>query len=190
MNYFKTLLELFWLFCKIGSVTFGGGIAMLPILERELVDKRHWIDSDELLDYYAIGQSTPGIIAVNVATFVGYKRAKFAGGVIATLGIITPCIVVITLLAAFIGSIDKIKWVKKALSGINVAVAANLTYGTFNIAKKSVKDAAGIFLFLVCFLAIFVLNISTVWVIFSAAGLGLVQHFFINFRSIMRRRKD
>src|SRR5574344_2835159 len=150
----KLLLDLYWTFFKIGSITFGGGLAMLPILERELSEKRHWTTNEELLDYYAVGQSTPGIIAVNVSTFIGYKRAGFIGGIVATLGIILPSLVIITLFAAFIGSINKILWVKKALAGINIAVAANLTYGTVNFARRSVKNLLGAVLFLTAFFLI------------------------------------
>lgn len=190
MDFFKKLVNLFFLFAKIGSVTFGGGMAMLPILERELVDRRHWINSNELLDFYAVSQSTPGIIAVNVATFIGYRQAGFAGGIIATLGIITPSIVIISILAACIGTIDKIEWVRKALKGINIAVAANLTYGTINFAKKSIKDALALFLFLAAFLAVYFFNVSTLWIIFSAAGIGLCRHFYINRPSKSSKQKN
>ena len=186
MNYIKDLLNIYFLFAKIGSVTFGGGMAMLPILERELVDKRHWTEPEELLDFYAVSQSTPGIIAVNVATYIGYKRLGFLGGVIATIGVITPSIVIISILAAFIGSIDKILWVKSALKGINIAVAANLTYGTIGFAKKAVKNALGVFLFLAAFFVIFIFNISTVWIIFAATAIGLCQHFYVNRPSVQK----
>ena len=179
MGKLKILVDLYWTFCKIGSVTFGGGMAMLPILERELSDKRHWCTKDELLDYYAVGQSTPGIIAVNVSTFIGYKRAGFIGGIVATLGIILPSLVIITLFAAFIGSINKILWVKKALAGINIAVAANLTYGTVNFARRSVKNFLGAVLFLAAFFLIFFFNTSTILIIFTAASIGFAQHFII-----------
>lgn len=190
MIFFKKLINLFFLFAKIGSVTFGGGMAMLPILERELVDKRNWINSNELLDFYAVSQSTPGIIAVNVATFIGYRQAGFAGGIIATLGIITPSIVIISILAACIGTIDKIEWVRKALKGINIAVAANLTYGTINFAKKSIKDAFAVFLFLAAFFAVYFCNLSTLWIIFTAAGIGLCQYFYVNRPSKLTEPKD
>ena len=95
-------LELFWTFAKIGVCTFGGGYAMLPILQRELVEKRGWATEEELSDYFAIGQCTPGIIAVNTATFVGHSRKGAAGGVVATLGLVFPCLVIIMLVAAFL----------------------------------------------------------------------------------------
>ena len=113
----KLLFEIFLAFVKIGAVTFGGGLAMLPILERELSQKRGWVTQDELLDYYAIGQATPGIIAVNVATFCGHKLQGTFGGIVATLAIVTPSIFVITILAMFINSLDQIPLMQKALTG-------------------------------------------------------------------------
>ena len=148
---------------------------MLPILERELIDKRHWMTSDEMLDYYAIGQSTPGIIAVNVATFIGYKQCGNVGGVCATLGVITPSLVIITLIAKFIGTIDEIAWVRKAFRGINVAVAANLTYATVNFARRTVKNLFGAILLLMAFAVIFFFNISSIIVIFAAAAAGIIE---------------
>ncbi len=170
----KTLWELFSIFFKIGLCTFGGGIAMLPILERELVEKRNWVESNELLDYFAIGQSTPGIIAVNVATFVGYKRAKIIGGCIATFGMVCPSLIIITVIALFISNFADIVWVQKALVGINVAVAAILTSAVFSFSKKSVKNVFGFFLLLVSFVLIFVFNVGTIWIILGSALLGVL----------------
>ena len=170
----KTLWELFSIFFKIGLCTFGGGLAMLPILERELVEKRNWVESNELLDYFAIGQSTPGIIAVNVATFVGYKRAKILGGCIATFGMVCPSLIIITLIALFISNFADIVWVQKALVGINVAVAAILTSAVFSFSKKSVKNVFGFFLLLLSFVLIFVFNVGTIWIILGSALLGVL----------------
>lgn len=169
-----TLWELFSVFFKVGLCTFGGGIAMLPILERELAEKRDWTNSDELLDYFAIGQSTPGIIAVNVATFVGHKRAGILGGCVATFGMVFPSIIIITLIAKFISNFSEIAWVKKALTGINVAVAAILTSAVYNFSKKAVKNIFGFILLVIAFVLIFVFKVSTVYVIFGSAILGVV----------------
>ena len=170
----KTLWELFSVFFKVGLCTFGGGIAMLPILERELADKRGWTNSDELLDYFAIGQSTPGIIAVNVATFVGYKKAGILGGCVATFGMVAPSIIIITLIAKFISNFSEIAWVKKALTGINVAVAAILTSAVYNFSKKSVKNLFGFILLVISFVLIFIFKVSTVYIIFGSAILGVI----------------
>ncbi len=170
----KTFWELFSIFFKIGLCTFGGGIAMLPILERELVEKKKWVESNELLDYFAIGQSTPGIIAVNVATFVGYKRARVLGGCVATFGMVCPSLIIITIIALFISNFADILWVQKALVGINVAVAAILTSAVFSFSKKSVKNLFGFALLLISFILIFVFNVGTIWIIIGSALIGVV----------------
>ncbi len=170
----KIFWELFSVFFKIGICTFGGGIAMLPILERELADKRDWTNSDELLDYFAIGQSTPGIIAVNVATFIGHKKAGALGGIVATAGIVCPSVIIITLIAKFISNFSQIAWVQRALTGINVAVAALLTNAVSSFAKKSVKNALGVVLFVVSFLLIFAFGVGTVWIIVGSAVFGVI----------------
>ena len=118
----RCLFDLFFTFARIGLFTFGGGLAMMPMMQKELVDKKKWITEEDLIDYYAIGQSTPGIIAVNVATFVGHKQYGVFGGIIATLGIIAPSLVIIMLLAGGINSISEYPKVQAALKGINVAV--------------------------------------------------------------------
>lgn len=114
----KELWELFIVFAKIGGFTFGGGYAMLPILQREVVENRNWATSEELMDYYAIGQCTPGIIAVNTSTFIGYKRKGIIGGIVATIGCVFPSLVIIMIIAAFINSFTHIVWVQHALAGI------------------------------------------------------------------------
>lgn len=170
----RTLWELFSIFFKIGLCTFGGGIAMLPILERDLVEKRRWATENELLDYFAIGQATPGIIAVNVATFIGYKKARVIGGCVATFGMVCPSLIIITLIALFISNFADIVWVQKALTGINVAVAAILTSAVYKFSQKSVKNVFGFFLLLVSFTAIFVFNVGTIWIILGSALLGVL----------------
>ncbi|MGI5059027.1 chromate transporter [Treponema pectinovorum] len=172
------LWQLFCLLFKVGLFTFGGGIAMLPILERELVEKRGWTTSNELLDWFAIGQSTPGIIAVNVSTFIGYKKAGVIGACVATFAMVLPSIIIITIIAIFINNFAELLWVQKALRGINVAVAAILTNAVYKFAKKSVKDAFGFFLLVLAFVLIFVFKVPTVCVIFGSCVPGLVILLF------------
>src|SRR5574344_2051776 len=160
METFKSLLDLFWTFAKIGAVTFGGGIAMLPILERELADKRHWTTGEELLDYYAISQSTPGVIAVNVSTFIGYKRKGIAGGIVATAGVVTPSIIIITIIALCLSNFADIPVVQKALVGINVAVASLLTYAVVSFVKKTLKGVFAGIMLVAGFTAIYFFHIS------------------------------
>lgn len=176
-NIVKDLCSLFLVFVKIGLFTIGGGLAMMPMIQKELIDKLHWMTEEELLDYYAIGQSTPGIVAVNVATFIGYKQCGVLGGVFATLGIIFPSIVIITILASLINSISDFPIVQKALKGINVAVAALLTNITFNFAKKTVNSFFSFVLCFCSFLTVFIFNVQSFYIIISAFLLGIVMYF-------------
>ena len=118
----REIINLFLAFAKIGAVTFGGGYAMLPILQRDIVKKHGWATDEELMDYFAIGQCTPGIIAVNTATFIGYKQKGVLGGIFATLGVIFPSIVIISVIAAFITNYADLPVVRYAFNGIRVCV--------------------------------------------------------------------
>ena len=136
----KELLKLFLLFAKIGSFTFGGGYAMLPMMKRELAEKNDYVTEEEILDYYAIGQLTPGVIAVNVSTFVGYKTKGFLGAIFSTAGMVFPSIVIITLIAALISNFNQIPAVQSALSGIRLAVLAMIVKTIISVVKKGVVD--------------------------------------------------
>lgn len=152
----KELFQLFWVFAKIGAVTFGGGYAMLPILQREIVEKRCWATEAELLDYYAIGQCTPGVIAVNTATFVGYQKKGILGGVFATLGVISPSIFIITVITACLQNFAEYKVVRHALSGIRVCVCVLIFQSVMKMWKKAMVDKASLSFFLITFaLAVF-----------------------------------
>ncbi len=166
------LIELYLAFVKIGAFTFGGGLAMMPIMQRELIEKRGWITDEELIDYFAIGQSTPGIIAVNVATFVGYKRLGVFGGIIGTLGVVTPSWVIIMLLAGAISSVDKYPLAQKALKGINVAVAALLTSVIVKFSKKTIKNIWNALLMLLAFVLIYFFKVQSVWIILTSIIIG------------------
>ena len=107
------MLDLFLTFAKVGVMTFGGGMAMLPILQREVVEAKHWATEEELVDYYAIGQCTPGIIAVNTATFIGQKKGGVLGGILATLGVVFPSLVIISVLAGLITNFSHLTWVRR-----------------------------------------------------------------------------
>ena len=174
-EFFKSLINLFMSFFKIGLFTIGGGLAMIPLMEKELINKKRWINDEELLDYYAVSQSTPGIIAVNVATFVGYKQAGIIGGIFATLGVVTPSWIIITILAFFINSISDYPMVQKALKGINVAVASLLTSVIINFSKKTIKNFYnGLFMFL-AFVLVFFFKVPSYWIIISAIIIGILN---------------
>ena len=145
------LLELYWTFAKIGCVTFGGGYAMLPILERELVEKRGWATMDELRDYFSIGQCTPGVIAVNVSTFIGEKRARIPGAVAATCGFLTGPIIIILIIAAFLTNFAELPMVQHAFAGIRVCVCVLIVQAVLRLWKKSVVDPFTLALYLIVF---------------------------------------
>ena len=174
----KNLLELYFVFFKIGAVTFGGGLAMLPIIEKELVIKRGWVTKDKLLDYFAIGQATPGIIAVNVATFLGYSRGGVLGSLVATLGVVTPSIIIISIIAKFLAGFSDIVYVKKALAGINVVVSALLVKVLWGFRKNIFKSFLSIVMFVFAFVGITFLDINTVIVVIFSILCG-VGYFFI-----------
>ncbi len=171
-NKLKQFLELYFAFVKIGAFTFGGGLAMMPIMQRELIEKRGWVSEEELIDYFAIGQSTPGIIAVNVATFVGYKKLGWLGGIIGTLGVVTPSWVIIMLLAGAISSVDKYPLAQRALRGINVAVAALLTSVIVKFTKKTIKNFWNALFMLLAFALIYFFKVQSVWIILSSLIIG------------------
>lgn len=170
----KNLFNLYFSFAKIGTFTIGGGLAMMPMIQSELIEKRKWITDEELIDYYAVGQSTPGIVAVNVATFVGYKQMGIIGGIFATLGMVTPSLVIIMVLASLINSINDFPIIQKALKGINVAVAALLTSTIINFMKKTIKKFTNAIFMMISFLLVFVFKLPSFWIILFALLIGVV----------------
>lgn len=146
------LLRLFFTFAKVGVMTFGGGYAMLPILQREVVEKKHWATDEELADYFAIGQCTPGIIAVNTATFIGRKYKGIPGGIIATLGVVFPSLIIIMVIAAFLTNFADIPAVKNALAGVNACVVALIASSVVKLGKTTLKDKPSVVIFLIAFI--------------------------------------
>ena len=140
-------LDLFLTFAKVGICTFGGGYAMLPILQREVVEKKSWASDEELTDYFAIAQCTPGVIAVNTATFVGQKQKGVPGGVLATLGVVFPSVVIIMILAAFIQNFAHLPVVIHAFAGIRACVCALILSSILKLAKKSLADLPSILIY-------------------------------------------
>lgn len=168
------LLSLFLSFAKVGVMTFGGGYAMIPILEREIVDKQGWASSEELMDYYAVGQCTPGVIAVNTATFIGYKVAGIAGGVIATLGVVFPSLVIITLIAGILTNFADIPAVKSAFAAVRVCVCVLIFNSVLKLWKGAVKDKGALVLFLLVFVLSVFFDISPVVFVLLCAAAGIV----------------
>ena len=170
----KLLWELFWTFAKMVAITFGGGMAMLPILQREVVENKHWATEEELTDYYAIGQCTPGIIAVNTATFIGQKCGGVAGGILATLGVVFPSLVIISVLAGLITNFAHLNWVKNAFAGIQVCVCVLIFNAVLKLLKKSVVDKRTAAIFLLVLAGGLFLNLSPVWFVIAAALVGVL----------------
>ncbi len=166
--------KLFISFFKIGLFTFGGGYAMLPVIQQEIVNSRKWCTEEEVLDYYAIGQCTPGVIAVNCASFVGYKTKGFWGSLTATCAVVLPSLFIITVIAAFIQSFAEYTAVQHALAGIRVAVAVLVLKTVLQLIKKSIRSA---FASLVCLAALclsLIFHVSSVYIVVGAIVAGLL----------------
>lgn len=183
------IIGLFWTFFKIGAVFFGGGYAMLPLLTREFVDKRGWVDETEINDYFAIGQVTPGLIAVNVATFIGNKRKGIVGGIAATIGLVCVPVIIITLIASVLTNFAEIELVKRAFAGIRVCVCVLILSAIIKLWKKSVPNVVAI---IICAVVFFFsafgeslgLKVSPVILVVAAAIVGIVV------QSLLTKPKD
>jgi len=173
------LLNMFLVFAKVGVTTFGGGYAMLPILQREIVEARGWATEEELADYFAIGQCTPGVIAVNTATFIGYKRRGILGGIFATLGVVFPSIVIITVIAAFLKNFADFQIVKNAFAGIRVAVCVLILNAVVKLFKKSIIDKYTVAIFCVVLAISVFTGISPVFFVIAAALCGVAVKSFL-----------
>ena len=168
------LWQLFITFAKIGVMTFGGGAAMLPMLQRELVDNRGWVEEEELMDYYAIGQCTPGIIAVNTATFVGRKLRGDIGGLFATAGMVFPSLVIILTLATIITSVSDLAWVQNAFAGIRACVCVQIFNAVRKLAQKAIVDKWTVGIFTAVLAAAVFTDLSPVVFVVLAAAAGIL----------------
>ena len=178
----KILFELFMAFARIGGLTFGGGLAMLPMLKYELCEKRDWVTEDEIMDYYAIGQCTPGIIAVNTATFVGFKKKGVAGGIVATLGMITPSIIIILLVATVLNVFMGNEILMHALAGIRAAACALIASTVVTLARKGITDIICGVIFVAALLLSYFLHIPSIAIIAVSGIIGIIT-------GLIRRRK-
>ncbi len=169
----KLLWDLFWTFAKMGVMTFGGGYAMLPLLQREVVDNKHWANEEELMDYFAIGQCTPGVIAVNTATFIGQKQAGIWGGILATLGVVFPSLIIISALAGVIEAFSHLAWVQNAFGGVRICVCVLILNAVVKLYKKAVVDKWTFAIFLLVTLGSTFTSLSPVIFVLIAAALGI-----------------
>ena len=171
--------NLFLSFFRIGGLTFGGGLAQLPMLKFEVVQKHHWMEEEELLDIYAIGQCTPGIIAINTATYVGYKKAGIAGGIAATAGMVMPSLIIITLVAAILQAVIDNVWVQHAIMGIRGVVCALMLNTVQTLSKKTLKNRFSFIVAGIALLAAFFTGLPTLVIVIAAAVTGIVYHVVI-----------
>lgn len=170
----KLIIDLMLSFIKIGAFTFGGGYAMLPLIKAEIVEKRNWCTEDEILNYFAIGQCTPGIIAINTATFIGYKTAGIIGGVLATIGIILPSLVIILIIANILTTAMTIPEVKSAFEGIRIAVSALIANTVYGLAKRNMNSVIKFIIAISAFIAVNFLSVSSIIVTVVAAFVGIL----------------
>ena len=168
----KELLDLFLTFARVGGLTFGGGYAMLPMLQKEVVEKRHWATEEEIMDYYAIGQCTPGIIAVNTATFIGYKTRGVLGAIAATAGTVFPSLVIIMVIAAFLRNFAELEIVKNAFAGIRICVGVLVLNAVQKLWKGGVVDRATLVICIVVFVGMLILDVSPVVFVLGAGLAG------------------
>lgn len=169
-----SLWKLYALFLKMGLFTFGGGYAMLPILQKEAVEKQKWVTEEELLNYYSIGQCTPGIIAVNAASFIGYKLRGIGGLISATLGVISPSIIIIALVAALLRKYMDNQYVQWAFGGIRICVIALIIDVVWNMWQKGVKDVRGYMVFGVAATLLWSFNLSAIAIVILAAAASFI----------------
>lgn len=173
MNTFNMLTTLFFTFCRIGCFTFGGGYAMLPMLEKEIVENHGWATQEEIMDYFAIGQCTPGIIAANTATFIGYKQFGILGGIVATLGVTFPSIIIILLIASILQQFDQLVIVQQAFAGIRIIVGVLVLNTIVKMWRSAIVDWVGILIFIITFIISIFTSISPVYIIIATILLGI-----------------
>ena len=167
-------LTLFLTFFKIGAFTFGGGYALLPLIQREIVEKRKWITNDDILEVVAIAESTPGPIAVNSATFVGYRTGGFSGALLATLGVVLPSFAVILAISFVLREFESLKAVQYAFSGIRAGVLALVLKALWSMYKQSPKNAVSYALMAIAFVLVAFLGADVLPVIIGCAAVGLI----------------
>ncbi len=169
-------LKIFLMFAKIGLFTFGGGLAMFPMFKKELVEKKGYITEEDLIDYYSIGQCTPGIIAINVATFTGYRIKRTKGAVIATLGVVFPCLVIIIALAGVLNVLADNDAINHAFNGIRIGVTALLVNEMIGIVKKSVTNRMQLIIMVVAFVLVLCFKISSIVAVMLAGIWAIISY--------------
>jgi chromate transporter len=171
---FMELLKLYLLFFKVGLQTFGGGYSMLPVLQKKFVNKYHIVTDEEMLDYFTIGGCTPGVISVNISTFIGYKKKGVLGGIVATLGMVTPSFLIILLISIFLQNVVDFEITKHALAGIRIATSA-LIFSTFTtLYKKSIIDNKTFVIFLTVVIFGLFTSLKPIYLVLYSGILGVI----------------
>ena len=168
------MLEIFTTFFRVGAFTFGGGLAMLPLFEKEVIENKGWVEKEDILDIYAISQSLPGVIAVNASTFIGYRIAGVPGAVAAIFGVTAPSLLVIVTIASFFTQFRENFYVAKVLHGIRAAVAALIFLAAYRIGKASLKGTFGLVTATVAFLLTLLTDIHVIYIILAGGFLGVI----------------
>lgn len=178
----KKLWKMFLVFFRIGAFTIGGGYAMLPLIEKEVVDNNNWVSEEEIVDVFAISQSVPGVIAINSSIFIGYKVSGYIGAIVAALGVILPSFFIILIIAYLLFNIQNNVYLEKAFTGVRAGVTAMILLSVIKLAKSAVKDKLGLILAIAAFITIVVFDIHAILAIatggivgYLAYGLGMLN---------------
>lgn len=178
----ERLTTLFMVFFKISAVSVGGGLTMLPLIDREFVEKRQWLTSEEMVDIVAVMQSMPGIIAVNMGVLVGYRSAGIMGAVSAAIGVVIPPFVIIVIVAAFINTIKENKYIQDIFLGVRAAVCALILLSVIKLSRQIIKNSLTVIMALAAFIGLVVFQFNAIWMIIIAAAIGLAIGFFQLFK--------
>ena len=179
----KASLHLFMCFFRIGAFTFGGGYAMIPLIQTEVVEKKKWITDKDILDIIAISESTPGPISINAATFIGYKVCGFWGAFFSTFGLVLPSVVIISLLSMVLGLVENNKIVQYAFNGIRAGVLALIIKALISMYKQCPKNLFSYIVLALAFLVVAIFNINVIYVVIGCGVIGLVHSLIVTRRN-------
>lgn len=185
-----SLFALFWMFLKIGLFTIGGGLVMIPLISRKVVEEKKWITEEEMLDCIALGQSLPGVIAINSAAYVGYKKRGVKGGIMATLGVTVPSLVIIIALANVINAVNDNHFVQGAMVGIKACVVGLVICVAYDLGKKTLKNAFQWVIAVAAFICVAIFNVNAIIVIICAALAGIIYYNVIKAKDFEERGKS
>lgn len=178
------LLQLFWAFFKIGALTFGGGLAMMPIMHKEVVEKKGWVDDDVVLKMLVISESTPGVFAINSATFIGYKIGKFWGSLVATLAVTLPSFIIISLISLVFYQFKELEVVMYAFYGIQVGVAVLIFKAAIKLGRKIHFNALTYIVLIAAFTVALLTDISIIYILLVSAVIGIVVGIFFTNKEV------